>query len=529
MYNLLIVDDEKLIREGITEVLSSCEDLHFNVFCAENGLQALETIKQEKIHAMILDIKMPKLDGIGVLKDLSEKRSSIKTVVLSGYEEFDYARVAIECGALNYLVKPIIPKDIIRVAREIEKELVKESKQNEELGNLRKQMQENLDLFKEKLFSDILSERINKRAFEERMGFLNLDIPGPIYQVAVIDIVRYHYFTTEEKCQLINYSIYQFLKGYIPTVKGAEYFQVGSSQFAVLFSMQPGRTEDVKKYMHLLKKKIDEKFNVSSAIGVGKAYTGFENIKRTYLEAKNTVRFEVLSGGENVVSIADRQGTNISLDYLFDAEEYLIRLKLGDISGVTAQLNEMFEKINEQKEYTIDIESFNLLCMKLVVYTFMALKELEVDLRSLNLHEKEVLLEMYELKSYEQVKKKIFCIIDKAANGIEEYRREKKKVIVEKVKNIINQNYEKEISIKFIAEQLCFNHNYLGQLFKNETSMSISDYLARVRVTKAKALLRNTDLMIYEIAEKVGFSDSQYFSTVFKKNVGVTPKEFKEI
>jgi|GEM_PF-1437218 len=529
MYNLLVVDDEELIREGIAGVLSSCGDFNFNIICAENGLQALEIIEQEKVDAMILDIKMPKLDGIGVLKAINEKRMNIKTVVLSGYEEFEYAKVAIECGSLNYIVKPVVPKEIIKIAKEIEEELEKETRQNEELENLRKQMQENLDLIKEKFFNDILSNRISKDAFKDRVDFLNLNISGTKFQAAVIDIIKYNYFTTEEKCQLINYSIYQFLKGYISAIEGAEYFYINSSQFVILFSLKQDQTKDVKEILHLLKKKIDSKFNVCSTVGIGNAYTGFENIKMTYLEALNVVRYEVLLGRENIASISDIQGTNISLDYLLDSEEFLIRLKLGDTSGITAQLNAVFEKIEARKEYNIDIESFNLFCMRLLIYTFMALKELDIDLRSININEKEALLDIYEIKSYDQIKHRIFSIINKVADKVEEYKKEKKKNTVEKVKNIINQNYEKDISVKFIADQLYLNPNYLGQLFKSETNMSINDYLGRVRVTKAKALLKNTDLMIYEVAEQVGFNDSQYFSTVFKKIVGVTPKEYKEI
>lgn len=529
MYNLLVVDDEELIRKGIADVLSSCGDLEFNIFCAENGLQALEIVERENIHAMVLDVKMPKLDGIGVLKTLNEKRKNIKTVVLSGYEEFEYAKAAIECGALNYLVKPVVPREIVKVAREIEEELKKESKQNEELENLRKQMQDNLDLIKEKLLNDILSNRISREAFKERVEFLKLGITGSEYQAAIIDIIKYNYFLTEEKCQLINYSIYQFLKGYISSIKGAEYFHGSSGQFVIIFSFPHNQVEDIRETLHALKKIIDSKFNVCSTVGIGKAYTGFENIKRTYLEALNTVRYEVLSGRENVASITDIQATNTSLDYLFDPEEFLTRMKLGDNKGINAQLNEIFERIKAKNEYNIDIESFNLFCIRLLVYSFMVLKELDVDLRSVGLNEKEAFIDIFESRSFDQIKNKIFNIIGKVTGKVEEYKMEKKKVTIERVKNIINQNYGKDISIKFIADQLYLNPNYLGQLFKNETSMTISDYLNKVRITKAKTLLKSTSLAVYEVAEQVGFNDPQYFSTVFKKTVGVSPKEYKDI
>lgn len=529
MYNLLVVDDEELTREGIASVIASMENNSFSIYCAENGLQALEIIEKNGIQAMILDIKMPKMDGVGVLKSLAEKRINIKTIVLSGYEEFEYAKVAIETGALKYIVKPIIPKTIIKVARELEEELNKEFKLNQEMENLRKHMQENLDIIKEKLFNDILNNRISEEAFWSRVDFLKLKIHGDMYQIAILDIIKYNYFATEEKLQLVNYSIYQFLKQYILNIEDLECFQISSSQFIILCSPPEMRAKKLIDDLYHLKKKIDSKFNICSTIGIGYAYKGFENIRRTYLEAVNTARFQVLSGRENIASISDIQEANISYDYLFDSEEFMIRMKLGDLNSVTEQLNEIFDKIEQQKRNSLDIESFNLFCMRLIISTFMSLKALNIDLRSINLNEKQELLDIYEMKSYFDIKNRIFSIIDKVSNKVEEHKRDKKKITVEKVKSIINQNYEQDISIKFIADQLYLNQNYLGQIFKNETNMSITDYLNKVRVNKSKVLLKNAELMIYEIAEKVGFNDAQYFSTVFKKFVGVTPKEYKEI
>jgi two-component system response regulator YesN len=529
MYNLLVVDDEELMRNGISGVVSSMENNSFNIFCAENGLQALDIIQKHNIHAMILDIKMPKLDGVGVLRVLNEKKINIKTIVLSGYEEFEYAKVAIEAGALNYVVKPVVPKEIHQVIGELIVELDKEDRLNNEIENLRKQMQENLDLIKEKFFNDILNKRISKEVFQSRSEFLNLKIRGNIFQVAVLDIIKYNYFATEEKYQLINYSIYQFLKQYISTMEYMEYFQLSSSQFIIVCCFEQGSSLQLNEELNNLKTRIDGKFNICSTIGVGNAYEGFENIKRTYLEAVNTVRYQILSGRENIASISEIHEANISYDYLFDAEEFTIRMKLGDIEGVKNQLNTMFEQIETQKENSFDIESFNLFCMKLLICTFTALKSLNLDFRSIDINERQELSEIYEMKSYLDIKNKIIRIIERVSNKVEEYKKDKKRITVEKVKSIINQYYAQDITVKFIADQLYLNQNYLGQLFKNETDISIIDYLNKVRVTKSKALLKNTDLMVYQIAEQVGFNDSQYFSTVFKKIVGVTPKEYKEI
>ena len=137
MYNLLIVDDEEIIRQGIVDVITSNVP-NFNVRSAKDGMEALELIEQEIIDAMILDIKMPKLDGIELLKILMGKNIRIRTIVLSGYDEFEYAKVALEYGAYNYLLKPVVPMEIIKIVNELDVELTKERKQSEELQSLKK-------------------------------------------------------------------------------------------------------------------------------------------------------------------------------------------------------------------------------------------------------------------------------------------------------------------------------------------------------------------------------------------------------
>ena len=527
MYKILIVDDEKIIRNAICDVVFKNSD--FEVFSAENGVQALSIIENNKIDAMFLDIKMPKLNGIEVLKTLNEKQVNIKTIVLSGYEEFEYAKVAIECGALNYLVKPVVPSNIIKLVADIKKILDKEYQQNKELEDLKKQMQENLDFVKEKLFNDILSNRIDKGSFNERLKLLNIELNGSYYQIAIIDILKYGFYATDEKYQLINYSIYQFLKKHILDYKNTEYFQINSNQFIILFSFDSKQPKNIKEELYEIKKVIDNKFNISSTIGIGNIYYGIDNIKRSYLEAFNTVRFEAISGQENVVDISEINGVGISLDYLFDTEAFLIHFKLGDIQKVKELLNQIFDKVENQMEQSVDIDSFNLFCIRILIYIFIALKEININPRNIDIDEKKLLLDVFELKSFDELKKKIFNIIDKASTEVDEYKKNKKKDTIDRIKSIINQNYNKDISTKYLSEIMYLNQNYLGQLFKNEAGISINDYLNRVRITKAKSLIKNTELMIYEVAEQVGFNDPQYFSTVFKKVVGVSPKEYKEI
>lgn len=528
MYTLLIVDDEEIIREGMVETFT-INTPNFDIRQACNGLEALSIIEAEHIDAMVLDIKMPKLDGVALLKILKEKNKFIKTIVLSGYEEFEYAKVALEYGAYKYILKPTLPSDIEKIAKELEKILERERKQNIELENMKKQFEDNLGLVKEKFFNDLLNHRVNADIFSERADFLKLNLSGPYYKVAIIDIIKYYYFSTEEKKQIINFSVNKYFENKVSGIGDLEFFQINSNQYILVFNIKSLKEDDIRNKLHTIKRRIEFNFNVSVIVGIGNAYSSFLNIRKSYFEAYNAVRYSMLIHKEDIIDVSDIEGFSSNLEPMFDFEEFLIKLKLGEIDEIKIQVKDAFKSVENSVTQKIDLESFNIFCFKLVVYIFVGLKELNIDVKSIELNEIEVINDLYKCKSCNEIKEKVIYILGKVGVKIEECRKQRKRTIVEKVENLINQHYKDNISIKMIADILFVNPNYLGHLFRSEKGMSINDYLNRARVNKAKVLLKNSELLVYEIAEKVGFSDAQYFSTVFKKIVGVTPKEFKEI
>jgi len=140
MYNILIVEDEKIIREGIEDILTSSFEL--NIFTAKNGRNALDIILNNKIHGMILDIRMPQMSGLELLRELQDKGiNNIMTIILSGHNEFDYARQAIKFGVIDYILKPFKPDDIRKIAGELVKRIENEENKEMEIEKLKKQIE----------------------------------------------------------------------------------------------------------------------------------------------------------------------------------------------------------------------------------------------------------------------------------------------------------------------------------------------------------------------------------------------------
>ena len=166
---------------------------------------------------------------------------------------------------------------------------------------------------------------------------------------------------------------------------------------------------------------------------------------------------------------------------------------------------------------------------RIIIRSFETLFQLNSKKTYLKMNELQIMESIYQAGSIDKIRSIVENTVLKISNIISEQETTSRNTTITRIKELVENEYQKPLSMKYIAEKVYINHVYLGQLFKKETGMSLNDYINKVRINKAKKLLRNSNSMIYQIAEQVGFSDSQYFSLVFKKLVGLSPKQYKEM
>ena len=526
LYRIIIVEDEDIIRKGIIETIQANKK-NFQVFDAINGIEALEKIQSNQIDAMLLDIRMPKMDGLELLKLIREKQINIKTIILSGYDQFEYAQTALSYDVIDYILKPIKPKDVLQVIQKIEDELNRVKKQNEELQLLKKHYFQNKNQLKEKFFNDIINKRIMGNAdFTNREKMLEVKLAGPRYQVIIFEINKFNLFLSEEKKQLIYYSIYKYFEKIIAKNNDLELFQINSNQFIIVININ----EDpypTRKTINNFITALEKEYFIEVAAGVGNICDCWLKIRESYFEAAYAIRYCLLSNKEKTMEIKEIEGNKNCFDTYIDMDDFALLIKLGRIEQIREELNRVFNSFDLMPETYMDIERLNLFCIKTIIYALSSLKELYIDIKDIGINELDLLLELYNFKSIDEIKAFILRVIETIVTYINVNCSKRKKTTIEKVKNLINQNYNKDISIKTVANMLNLTPNYLGYLIKSELNMSFNDYLNKIKIKKAKELLKAGNLMVYEVAEKVGFSDSKYFSLVFKKNAGISPNEYK--
>ena len=526
MYKLLVADDENIIRKGIVETLRKSVE-YFELYEAANGEEVLQIVDAEDIDALIVDIKMPKINGVTVLKRLWESNRNILSVVLTGYDEFDYAKSALEYGAMKYILKPMVPSQLLELAEELKENLDSRAASKAELLMLREEFVKNQKLQKEKILQDILWEDYSEEWLRERVRVLDIKLQGPYYQIAVLGIQQYKHPASKD-AYLIDYSINLFLEEYFRENKDVEFFQLNSNKYIFLFNIKDTNEQSQNEYLYNLKEKIERQFKIVCAIGVGSVCENIRDIKFSYDSADTTIRYLNVQQFDCVLTAEEIKEENVQTDIVFDVDGYSIALMSGKTEEVLKIIDKFFADSNENAK-GIDINGFYLTTAQIILATFQALFQAKGDIKELGMSELSAMQTLYQMNTPSDIKVFVTGLAEKVSHLIKEIKTDGRNNTIKKIKNIVNEEYSQPLSMKYIADKMYLNHIYLGQIFKKETGISLNDYINKVRINKAKKLLKESQAMVYEIAEQVGFSDPQYFSTVFKKNTGVSPKEYRDI
>lgn len=531
MYNILIVEDEKIIREGIEDILKNCKGL--NVFAAQNGEIALEIIMSNRIHGMILDIRMPKMDGLELLQELESKGiNNIVTIILSGYNEFDSAKQAMKYGVVDYVLKPITPDDVLKIAGELIKRLENEENRQNEIEKLKKQVEDSKPLIRERFFNSLLNKKVNEALYKQKQKFIDLDFKGDYFQVVLIELdeeQNYLHTGDEEYYEILIMSISNIIERIIEKEDSCEFFHLNTDLFVLLFNYNTDYCEEIRyPILEQITSSSEDELKVSLSVGVGGVTKGVEKIKESYNQALHALSYKILLGNGNIISISDLENRDNLLTYSFNEEEFTRKIKLNQNDEAINDLNEIFLSIRQSNE-KVNLYSLNLLCIRIITACLIALEQSNGIIEDIyQCKGMSPFMEFFKLKSLDEIFHWVVNFVTYVTDYINGCRSNNSKGIIEQAKEMINKNYSSDLTLKNIADRFHLSKNYFGQLFKNETDMTVNEYINMVRIKKAMELLTRSNLKVYEIAYQIGFNDQHYFSLVFKKIVGVAPTEYRE-
>jgi len=527
MHKILIVDDEKIIREGIGETFEKSG--LFQVFYAENGIDALKQCQDNSYDVILIDVLMPGMNGLELLKELDRKGDTSIKIILSAYDDFEYVREAMINRAIDYLRKPLYPKDIERLIMKLDNAVHKRRKRREEYQQLIKTVEESKDIIRQRFFENLLNGWLDEEDVQRRKDLLGDDLQHDNYCVVLLKFI-YGPFERE-----INHNEYQAwlmtISNTIETIvckyKECIYFNGDLGTFIFLFGINEEEVFQniLDNLMNDARSSLDD-LNITICGGIGGMVKDLTQIKFSYQEAHAALKYNVSFSQQSVLSISDIQPSRVRFRSLLDEETFISDLKLGNKAMIASHFNNIENTLQHGDS---DMSFIELFLSKVLLNSMMVLLDTAPEEnRFISQQYYDVISELNKIVSFREKISKVKEIVEHIADTIESKREDQNSKVIEKIKKYILDHYNEDIQLENIAECVYLSKNYVSQLFRKEVNMSIIDYIHRIRIAKAKELLENTDYKIYEISEMVGYSDQHYFSSVFKRICGISPSDYRE-
>lgn len=536
LLKILIVDDEFYFREAL-KISLPWEKLGFSI-CGEakNGKDALEKISILNPDIVLVDINMPIMDGLEFVQCVNEMKLNIKIVILTGYSEFNYAKQAVQLGVNNYLLKPVNEEEMAKTLKQLKKIIESEKDRKIQFDMLKKQVQESLPVLKDKQLNELLlrSSALNMQRIEEKFKYLNINILSEYYQVAVIELDNESDFNwNEEDKQLWRFAVSNIVREIFSEIFNLEVFNDNSEKICVILGYVDNYKDkcslDLDVMFGQLKDIVEKYFTFTITIGVGNVKINLSDISSSYKEAVFALKNNIVFGNNNVIMYSGI--TDSSLTKNIDTIEYknqlLMDMRMANTSGVTKILNKMFKEI---KERSINHEFLFVICIEVISICFEFIAESGYNLIDI-LHDNQlnIITKVQTMKNLALLEQYINNIFIDVIKSIEKNKISKARKLIEEIREYINDNYHnEELNIAEISNHFYINYSYLCYLFKREVGNTINEYIIEVRLKKAKVLFDGGNKLVSDVAERVGYSDANYFGKCFKKRYGVSPSKYIE-
>ncbi len=529
LYSVLLVDDEEDVFQVIMKKLD-WESMGFRIAgYARNGVEALEMAEELQVDVVMTDIKMPYMDGLTFCKKLKELYPKTKIIIFSGFDEFDYAREAIKVEAEEYILKPIDSNELREIFERIKINLDKELDEKRNIDKLREYYLESLPMLQENFFVSLMEGRISENQIEKYAEDYQIDLQGPYYVVTILHISTT--MTDGEERQ-----IDPFLKA-IAVKKLAEeqlmdtwesklFMYLGD----ILVITQLRDEDSAASFTDTMDKlcRVSKRIcNARVTAGIGHLCGQLSQLPGSYQGAKNAVSYRVLYGNTRAINIAEidpQENVDVPWEEAF-IQKIFKEIKMGEEGALKEAIGEFAARLAVSK---ISLQKYRLLLMELVTEIFRFIGNNQINGDAIFGQDSDIYNQVLQLESTQALRDWLEKNCMKMHRQVLHERQDTTKFFVTKAIAYVKEHYgDQDLSIETICSYLSVSAAYFSTVFKKETGKTFINYLTDYRMDKALELLMEKGEKTYIIAEKVGYSDPNYFSYVFKKQFGMSPSKYK--
>lgn len=535
MIKVFLVEDEIVIRNGIKNNIPWEKEGFQFVGEASDGELAYPLIKKEKPDILITDIRMPFMDGLELSRIVKKEFPQMKIIILSGYNEFDYAKTAINIGVTDYLLKPISSAKLLEAVNRVREIIEKERETSKMMELYQKEMRENVLLEKHKLWNALISNQMSPAEILETGQRLEMDFTASTYVVFLFKVMQGGDSTGCSRDIIEVSERIAELSG-----KWEQVLTFDRSPEGWAFLVKGQSREEAQEHLEQCKQELVALLSQYQTVeyfgGIGSCVYRLRDVRASYLEAGKAFASRFFSEPNRLLCCSDiprlhaQDGDKIDVSRLRSqkSESELVErfLKSGTLEEVDSFLEEYFLDIGEQNCQSLLYRQYVVMSLYFSATDF--LKSLGISTENLPESCSDINEIVGKAVSGGEMKPVIGELFTATMSLRDGHSRKKYSVLLEEACAFIRENYQKEnMSLNTVAAQVNISPSYFSAIFSGETGQTFVEYLTSVRLEKAKELLMSSNMRTGEIGYEVGYKDSHYFSYIFKKVVGCSPKEYK--
>jgi two-component system response regulator YesN len=538
MYRVLLADDETDVREGLLQEIR-WEEYGFTVAgTAENGLEALELAQRLEPDVVITDIRMPFVDGLELVRRLKNEMPLVKTVILTGYDEFDYARQAVSLSVDEYLLKPFSAGSLTELLQKLRGRMEQEIAEREDMRKLKEHYHMSLPLLRANFLSSLLYRQLPEQVIREKARNYGIQLDGERCAVSVIsldstdagdggEIPSKQSLRGSQDVDLKLFAVLN-IAGEIWEARQLGTAFIHQDNIVLLGFGEADETwrERLQNALEHIVRSVEHYLRMPVMIGAGASKGTLSGIKASYGEALLALDYRLVPGAGRLIFIEDVERRSSS-PLLFDElkEQSLARcLKVGTEEELGALLEAVFGEI--KAEHTSS--GIQLYLIEVLTAVWRTAQAADVDLEELFGAGFQPYAELVRITGLAEAQRWMTEVGIAVMTRISGKRQHAYRDLIEEAMSFTREHiHDSELSIPMVCSHLHISAGYFCGLFKKEVKLTFLQYVMQLRMEQAQELLRATELKAFEIAERVGFSEPNYFSFCFKKHTGSTPKEYR--
>ncbi|NLM10304.1 MAG: response regulator transcription factor [Clostridiaceae bacterium] len=536
MYKLLIVEDEVWEREGLASFLDWSKLSIEVIGTAANGRQGLQMAKEHLPDIIMTDIRMPIMDGLELSREVKRFLPNCKIIIITGYDDFQYARDAIHIGVYDYLLKPIQKTELLNTINKTKAGLDQENQQEEHISKLKNNLTESTYKERERFLLEILQGNVKCRNDSSDTEDLMFSFCSKNMVAIVIRIDGFSYYmeagNNENKENLKEF--YREIRQIVGN-KGltAEYY-MEKREIVICLSVGQDSRNEINRIVQQIQQLNGDIKRLEYIIGVGSLSNSASDFTKSFNHAQAALNRIFFLRDTNILFYDDFFHENDANEasvccFLQSAPDYskqilnaVISLDAHEINALTEEFFSFIYNHSVDKSLVCNFLAGMMNELSILLFSNNAM------LNSGNNTGDDIIERFHSCIKLEQLKVFIQKRLIYANEFFSKKRKNKEEYIIDDAMSIIHNDYNQNIGLEIIAHRLGISPNYLGGLFKKYVGKRFTQVLTSFRMKKAEELLLSGEDSILDIAKAVGYDNISYFCTVFKKNHGISPMEYRE-